>query len=168
MKRDPIPTIEQLSQELPRRIDLSPLGNRLAGKSLVGFEHCLIEVLGELFETQKEFASAISELAQDAKEQHSDRSAFMRAYNLHERERGNYAAKYANFSVIGKFFNALLARLCDLEDKQDRSGSKPVTVGHARQLAAIICTQLERMFAQGQRRNTQLDQLWDVAMQSGG
>lgn len=159
MKREPLPTVEQLADEI-RHVDLSRLKNRLAGKSLVDFEHCLIEILGELFERQRGFSEAMAELAQNTREE-TKVLAFMHAYNVHEHERGEFLRRFANFSPIGRYFGALLNRLSDLEDKQHDSG-KPVTVSHARQLVAIINTQLERMTNQANRRNEKLDQQWNL------
>lgn len=158
MKREPPPTLEQVAAVI-RHIDLTRLNNRLVGKQLLELEHCLIEVLGKLtedFRLSRECAGDIARTVMEA----SDRGGFLSAYNDYQRERGSSASSYANFSPTGRYFQALLDRLNDVEDKQDRDG-KPVTVTHARMLAALIVHQLASMTAYHLGRNEKLDKLWD-------
>lgn len=158
MKRELLPTIEQVA-EVVRRVDLAPLKNRLVGKQLLGLEHCLIEVLGSLVERHSLAMACAGDTARYAMEAR-DRDAFLDAYNEYQRERGAGATDYANFSPTGRYFQALLDRLNDAEDKQIRQ-DRPSTVGHARMLAALIVRQLETMTAYYLGRNEKLDKLWD-------
>lgn len=157
MKREPIPTLEQVA-EVVRRVDLSRLNNRLVGKALVEFEHCLVEVLGALIEGQKIFRAVRSDIAQDAYEA-STGKAFMDAYIQYKKEGGAWMEMHANFSPTGRYFQMLLDRLNDKEDKQAHAG-KAVTVAHARMLAAMIVRELESMYGSGQQQNEKLEGLW--------
>lgn len=158
MKREPAPTLEQLS-EVIRHVDLARLKNRLVGKQLLELEHCLIEVLGKLSEDFRLSRECAADIARDAMEA-NDRASFHSAYNDYQRERGNSASSYANFSPTGRYFQALLDRLSDVEDKQVRE-NKPTTVAHARMLTVLIVRQLANMTAYHLGRNEKLDKLWD-------
>ncbi|MBN9424732.1 MAG: hypothetical protein BGO63_10475 [Candidatus Accumulibacter sp. 66-26] len=158
MKREPPPTLEQLA-EVVRHVDLDRLKNRLIGKQLLELEHCLVEVLGQLtddFRATRECTDDIARYAMEA----TDGGNFLSAYNDYMRERGSLAKNYANFSPTGRYFQSLLDRLNNVEDKQARE-NKPVTVTHARMLAALIVRQLAIMTNYSLGRNEKLDKLWE-------
>ena len=158
MKREPAPTLEQVA-EIIRHVDLSKLSNRLAGKPLIEFEHCLIEVLGALMDDQRLHLDVVSRLAQDCIDT-SSRSEFLSAYSDYSNEKSMHFQKHANFSPVGRYFYKLLDRLNDMEEKQIHN-NKTVTVSHARSLAAIIVRQLEIMTSASEYRNEKLEKMWD-------
>ena len=158
MKREPLPSIEQVA-EIIRGVDLTSLSNRLAGKQLLAMEHCLIEVLGALSESHASFKAIVLDLAEGCAEA-QDEGSFLTAYNDYQREKSSWSAKYVNYSPVGRYFQALLDKLNGAEEKQDLAG-KPVTVSHARILAVLIVRQLATMSASGQYRNDRIEKLWE-------
>lgn len=158
MKREAAPTIEQVA-EVIRHVDLTRLNNRLVGKSLLDFEHCLIEVLGVLADGHRLHLDVVSRLAKDCIET-TTKSEFLSAYSEYTNEKGTHMRKHANFSPVGRYFYRLLERLNDLEEKQ-MDGKRTITVTHARMLAAIIVGQLELMTRDSQYQNSKIDKLWE-------
>lgn len=160
MKREPLPQIEALVKYLPHVENLGRLKSRLAGKGLIELEHCLVEILGELLRLEISHNEILADLLSEAMDE-TNTSLFMKAYNAYNGQRGDYARDYAIFSPMGRYFQALEFRLCELEDKQS-AAARPVTLVHARQLAAIIVVQLRRMYNQAQRKSERLEQQWDT------
>ena len=158
MKREPLPTIEQISAVI-RSVDLTSLTNKLAGKQLLEMEHCRIEVLGALSENHACFKAVVSDMAEACTEAR-DEKGFLTAYNEYQREKSAWSANYVNYSPVGRYFQALLDKLNGAEEKQDQAG-RPVTVSHARILAVLIVRQLATMAASGQNRNERIEKLWD-------
>lgn len=161
MKREPRITLADIANDI-RRVDLTPLEGKLVGKQIIALEHCLIEVLGSLVDDYRLWRSCIDDAYQCAAEA-SDRNTFMSAYNDYLRDRGSQARKVANFSPLGRYFQALFSRLQQREEDQITNG-KSVTVGHARMLAALVLRQLETMACFYLGRNEKLDRLWDAWM----
>ncbi|MFZ6774549.1 hypothetical protein ACO0LB_17740 [Undibacterium sp. SXout7W] len=161
MKREPKVTIEELTPKF-MHVDLTPLNGRLSGQSLIAFEHCLIEILGELFDQHRIYLSVITELATECIDAES-RSNFVRSHSEYNHRKGDYLADNANFSLAGRYFYRLNERLCDLEDKLHSEG-KPNTIGPARQLVAIILRQMQTMFNAASFQNYRLNQCFDSWM----
>lgn len=155
MKSELKPTLEDVSSVI-RRVDLSPLKNRLVGKSLIEFEHCLIEVLGALMEERIAIDEVLGGLAQDCYES-TTFNCFMDAYHRHERERGDWVAKFSSYSPAGRYFRSLLDRLIETEDRQIRAGKDNAPVEHARMLAAMIVRYMVSMADHGMKRSSKLD-----------
>ncbi len=152
-----VATVGQVG-EVIRGIYLTPLENRLAGKSLIGMEHCLVEILGYLSEDHRSFKKFTGERARDCIETTS-RDEFLSAYAEYRQEKTCFGTHHNLASPAGYYFRALYDRLIAIEDKQEHSG-KNVTVRHARTLAALIVREIELMWASSQRTNEKVEQLW--------
>lgn len=158
MKREPAPTLEQLA-EVIRHVDLTRLNNRMVGKQLLDFEHCLIEVLGALMDDHRLFLDIMARLAKDCIDT-TTRSDFLSAFSDYTNEKGSHMKKHATFSPIGRYFYSLLVRLNDLEEKQINE-KRTITVSHARSLVAMIVGQLDLMARDSQFQNSKIDKLWE-------
>lgn len=148
----------ELADRFPR-LDLSPLDNRLAGKPLIELEHCMIEVLGTLYDDQQGFLANVRDLAADCVSA-KERAEFMHAYADYTKARADWQKINIGFSPPAVYFRVLRDRLFNLREKQEeRSGAS--TVSHAQQLAAIITNQLEIMAQSAVRANPRVEQCFN-------
>lgn len=155
IKREPPARIDDIAAKF-RRVELGPLRGRLAGASLIASEHCLVEILGDLFEQQRFYLDGIGE-AEAACIDAGSRPEFVRAHADYNEQKYLYLADNAKFSPVGRYFQQLYERLSDLEEQQERA-QRPVTVVHARRLSALIVQQLDTMCTTAQYRNHRLAQ----------
>ncbi len=149
------PSLDDVSSVI-HGVNLSPLNNRLVGKSLIEFEHCLIELLGTLMAERGAIDELVEEIAQNCYESKTFKG-FMDAYHRHERARGDFLAKFASYSPIGRYFRSLQDRLIETEHRQIRDDKANAEVEHARILAAMIVRFMELMTDHGMKRNLNLD-----------
>ena len=163
-KHKPLPTLEEVGKTI-RRVDISRLENRLAGKPLVELEHCLIECLGYLADSQRIFNECIVRMAKDCIEAGS-KDEFLSCYRDYKKEKSSYGSEYNLCSPVGEYFNALRGKLIEREEQQadkmatfDNNGV--VSLTHARILVILVCQQIDLMWSSSQYTNEKVEKLWD-------
>lgn len=157
------PTVENLPSAL-RRLNLSPLENRLIGKPLVELEHCLVEVLGILEMEQRSYQRSANSAAKGCIEA-VDRDTFFDLYREYSSLNSYFSGDYNPASPAGLFFDELLKKLVKKEKKEfvgtgDLFIDQPATVTHARILAQLVTLKIEQMWKAVESRDEKVHQVW--------
>lgn len=161
--KKPAPTISDISSSF-RNINLERLNNRLAGKSLVDFEHCLIECLGELQEHLRVYIGVAKQQVKYCKDA-SGRDEFLSCYRHYRKERTSFGSEFSICTPVGEYFDALKKKLMRIEEKHQEKAGGDAAVTHARILVVLICDQIDRMWFVSSQQNEKVEQqLWEYWM----
>lgn len=141
-----------------QKLDVSALQNRFVGKRIIEIEHCLIEVLGAI---KEQFAHYLDYRRETFKDMNgaTNRDEFIFSHEEFQTTIASMRELVVADGTLSLFMNEFGHKLSGFEDKQIEVKKEP-TVSHARMLAYMVCSEIDRVLWHTLTANVEVDQMF--------